>query len=67
MIPIRLKSKTNLFATAVTALGLLQANLPQVAEALGDKQGFVYIALGIAMVVLREFTTTPVTERPNVS
>ena len=64
MIPIRLKSKTNLVATAIMALGVVQSNLPAVAEALGDKQGFIYIALGVAMVVLREFTTTPVTKRP---
>jgi len=64
MIKQRLKSKTNLMGMAIAALGVVQANFPQIQASLGDKAGFAYIGIGIVtMVIMRELTTQPVGEK----
>ena len=63
MIKQRLKSKTNLMGMAIAALGVVQANFPQIQSALGDNAGFAYVGIGVIMVIMRELTTQPVGEK----
>lgn len=56
----RWKSKTNLFGAAILALGVVQSNFPQIQDQLGNKAGFVYIGIGVLIVILRELTSEPV-------
>jgi len=59
----RLKSKTNWTALAIAALGVVDMNYPLLKSWLGDWYGVSYIAIGIAMAVLREFTKEPVRDK----
>ena len=63
MIMQRLKSKTNRAAILISVLGIVQTNFPQIVAQLGDYAGFTYIGIGILMVVLRELTVKPITEK----
>ena len=63
MIIQRLKSKTNVTAAIIAALGIMQTNFPQIQAQLGEYAGFTYIGIGMLMVVLRELTVKPITEK----
>lgn len=56
----RVKSKTNWTALAVAVLGVVEMNYPLLKGLLGDWYGISFIAVGIAMALLREFTKEPV-------
>lgn len=59
----RLKSKTNQAALLIGIIGLLETNLGMLKDVLGEYYGLTYIAISIAMMVLREVTTQPVSEK----
>lgn len=59
----RLKSKTNWTALAVSVLGVIEMNYPMLKPMLGDYYGLSFIAVGIVMAVLREFTKEPVRDK----
>ena len=59
----RLKSRTNLTGLAIAVLGVVEMNAPMIQELLGKWYGLTYIGIGVAMVILREITTKPVTEK----
>jgi len=59
----RLKSKTNLVGIAIAILGVVEMNAPLLQEILGKWYGLTYIGIGITMVILREVTKVPVTEK----
>ena len=59
----QLKSKTNWAGVAVACLGIVEMNAPLIQEMLGQWYGLTYIGIGVAMVVLRNLTTTPVSEK----
>jgi hypothetical protein len=59
----RLKSKTNLTAIAIAVLGVVETNAPMLRDLLGEWYGLTYVGIGVAMVILREVTKTPVTEK----
>ena len=56
----RYKSKTHIIAAIITGLGVIETNAPMVRELLGEWYGLSYIAIGVAMAVLREMTREPV-------
>lgn len=56
----RVKSKTNWTALAITLLGVVEMNYPLLKDLLGDWYGVSFIAVGVAMALLREFTKEPV-------
>lgn len=56
----RVKSKTNWTAIAIAALGVVEMNYPLLKSLLGDWYGVSFIAIGVAMALLREFTKEPV-------
>lgn len=59
----RLKSKTNWTALAITILGVVDMNYPLLKSLLGDWYGLSYIAIGVTMAVLREFTKESVRDK----
>lgn len=59
----RTKSKTHMLNTTVLVLGFLQLNLDKVQDALGDWYGWIFIAIGVAGLILREITTKPISEK----
>lgn len=56
----RHKSKTNLAAMLVAAVGVIELNAPLLKPMLGDWYGVSFIAISITMVLLREFTKEPI-------
>jgi len=60
MVKSRLKSKTNMFAMAITVLGAIETNAPMLRDYLGVYYGLTYVGIGVAIAVLREVTSDPV-------
>jgi hypothetical protein len=56
------RSKTMWFALALEVLGVIQLEIPKVAEQLGPYYGWVLIAIGVSLKVLRAYTTKPLPE-----
>ena len=63
MMRQRLKSWTNRSGVLLAMLGVVQTNFPQIQAQLGDYAGFTYIGIGVLMVILRERTVKPITEK----
>ena len=63
MISQRFKSLTYWLGLTAGILGVVQVNMPMVAEYLGDKAGLVNIGLMIAIFLVRELTTKPLSEK----
>jgi len=59
----RLKSRTNLTAIAIGIVGVIETNAPMLQELLGKWYGLTFIGIAVLMVILREITTEPVTEK----
>lgn len=59
----QLKSKTNHLGTALFGLVFLQANFPRLESYLQEYSNIVFIALGLSIIVLRQITTKPVSEK----
>ena len=59
----QMKSKTNWLGTAVLILGTIQTGLPEVAHYLGDKMGLINMGIGVAIIILRQLTTQPISEK----
>lgn len=61
---INLKSKTHNFGVLLGIFGGLQTFLPTVREFIpADQYGTIFIAVGVAVIVLRNVTTKPVSEK----
>lgn len=58
-----LKSKTINFALLLAMFGAAEQNLPLVQDALGDKYGWVMMAVAAIVAVLRVVTTKPLSEK----
>lgn len=59
-----LKSKTAIFGYLITALGLLQANLPDFQAAFApDTYGLITSGIGFAIIVLRAVTNQPLSDK----
>lgn len=59
-----LKSKTAIFGYLITALGLLQANLPDFQAAFApDTYGLITSGIGFAIIVLRTVTNQPLSDK----
>lgn len=58
----RLKSRTNRFAIGLAVFGVVEANMPMLHDYLGEWYGLAFVAVAVAVGVLREVTTKPVTE-----
>jgi len=63
LIAQRFKSNTYWLGLAAGTLGVVQVNFPMVADYLGDKAGLVNIGLMIAIFLVRELTTKPLSEK----
>ena len=59
----RLKSRTNLTAIAIGVVGAIEMNAPMLQGILGEWYGLTYVGIAVTMVILREITTEPVTEK----
>ena len=57
------KSRTLDTASLVIVFGVIEQNLPLVRDQLGDYYGFIFIAVGIAIGLLRKATTGPLGEK----
>lgn len=60
----QLNSKTNLVATLILILGMIQEQFPLLKASLGEYQGWVYVGISAAMIILRQVTTTPISHKP---
>lgn len=56
----RLASKTNWTAVLIAMMGFVEVNAGLLQELLGKWYGMTYIAIGLAMIALREVTKGPV-------
>lgn len=59
----QLKSKTNWYGAAILCLGIVEANASLIQEHLGSYYGYFLMSLGIGSIILRQFTTKPVSEK----
>lgn len=57
------KSKTNWYGVIVLCLGIVEANASLIQQHLGEYYGLFLMAIGIGTVILRQFTTKPVSEK----
>lgn len=58
-----MKSKTIWFGIGLEVLGVIQLQLPTVQEQLGPYYGWILIAAGIGVKVLRGITTDPLSKK----
>lgn len=63
MIKKRLKSKTYWLAIALSALTVAQEQLPALKDVLQDNYSLVMFAVAVAIAVLREVTTKPLSDK----
>lgn len=59
----RAKSKTYWLGFAVMLLGYLQQNFSLIDKYLGDSRDIAFFAVGFLILVLRELTKTPISEK----
>ena len=60
----RINSKTYWLGMAVLVLGFLQSNISQLDAWLGEYRGPVNVAIGLAILVMRELTKAPLESKP---
>ncbi len=61
---INIKSKTHNYGALIGIFGGLQAFLPQVREFIPEDQfGWIFIFVGVGVIVLRNMTTTPINQK----
>lgn len=58
-----LKSKTINFAALLAAFGVIETQLPQIQDSLGDYYGFILIAVGAIVASLRVVTKVPLSDK----
>ena len=59
----QLKSKTNWYGVIVLCLGVVQGLMPDLKEQIGEWYAPSLMVIGCGIIVLRQFTTTPVNEK----
>lgn len=60
----RANSKAYMLGTVVSLLGFLQENSAMIATAIGDAGGWVNLAIGAAIIIVRELTNAPLSQKP---
>jgi hypothetical protein len=59
----RLQSKTYIFGVVIMALGFAQQNISMLGAFLGEYQGAINFAIGLSVLILRELTKAPLSEK----
>ena len=59
----RAKSKTYYFGLAIMVLGYAEANFSVIQNLFGTNAGYVNCGIGLAILVLRELTKTPLNQK----
>jgi len=59
----RFKSRTNITALVIGVLGVIEANIHMLQDLLGKWYGLTFVVVAVIMMILREITTEPVTEK----
>ena len=63
MVSQRFKSLTYWLGLAAGVIGVVQVNMPMISDYLGDKTGLVNRGLMVAIFLVRELTTKPLSEK----